>query len=68
MTWLKSDSDNDSEQNIIAHKCVKIYKNYVNLWVINGVLTIKNVFTTIRVVWVTAGMGLKRQNGQFKVF
>ena len=47
---------------------MKIYKNYVNLWVINGVLTIKNVFTTIRVVWVTAGMGLKRQNGQFKVF
>ena len=47
---------------------MKIYKNYVNLWVINGVLTIKNVFTTIRVVWATAGMGLKRQNGQFQVF
>ena len=33
MTKLKSDSDNDSEKNIIAHKCVRIYKNYANLWV-----------------------------------
>ena len=47
MTKLKSDSYNDSEKNIIAHKCVRIYKNYANLWVKNDVLTTKNVFTTI---------------------
>ena len=43
---------------------MKVYKNYVNLWVINGVLT-KKCFT---VVWVTTGMGQNRQNGQFKAF
>ena len=31
---------------ISEHKC----KNYVNLWVINGVLTLKNIFTAIKVV------------------
>ena len=40
----------------------------MNLWVINGVLTIKNVFTAIRVVWVNGGSGQKPQHGQFKVF
>ena len=40
----------------------------MNLWVINGVLTIKNVFATIRVVWVTFGGGLKSRDGQFKIF
>ena len=47
---------------------VRIYKNYANLWVINGVLTIKMVFATNRVVWVTTGAGQKSQNGQFKGF
>ena len=41
---------------------------HLNLWIINDVLTIKNVFTTIRVVWASGGSGLKPQNGQFKVF
>ena len=41
---------------------------HTNLWVINYVLTIKNVFAAIRVVWVSGGSGLKPQNGQFKVF
>ena len=31
----------------------------------DNVLT-KNVFTAIRVVWVSAGSGQKPQNGQFK--
>ena len=41
---------------------------HVNLWIINGVLTIKNVFTAIRVVQVSGGSGKKPQNSQFKVF
>ena len=41
---------------------------YVNLEIINDVLTIKNVFTAIRVVWVSGGSGQKPQNGQFKAF
>ena len=28
----------------------------------------KNVFTAIRVVWVSRGSGQKPQNGQFKAF
>ena len=32
------------------------------------VLTIRNVFTAIRVVWVSGGSGQKPQNGQFKAF
>ena len=40
----------------------------MNLWIINDVLTIKNVFTAIRVVWVSGGSGQKPQNGQFKAF
>ena len=40
----------------------------MNLWIINDVLTIKNVFTAIRVVQVSGGSGQKPQNGQFKVF
>ena len=35
---------------IICDYFVRIYKNYANLWVINGVLTIKNVFAADRVV------------------
>ena len=35
-----------------------------NKWCFNN----KNVFTTIRVVWVTTDDGLKPQNGQFKIF
>ena len=34
-----------------------------NKWCFNN----KNVFTTIHVVWVTTGDGLKSQNGQFKI-
>ena len=52
-------NDNDSEWNIIALKCViicdyflRIYKNYANLLVINGDLTIKFFFATNRVVWL----------------
>ena len=41
---------------------------YVNLEIINDVLTIKNVFTAIRVVWVSGGSGQKLQNGQCKAF
>ena len=41
---------------------------YANLWVINGVLAIKNIFTTTRVVSVTTGDGLKSQNVQFEIF
>ena len=37
----------------------------MNLWVINDVLTIKNVFTDIRVVKVSGSSGQKPQNGQF---
>ena len=40
----------------------------MNLEIINDVLTIKNVFTAIRVVWVNGGSGQKPQNGQFKAF
>ena len=40
----------------------------MNLWVINDALTIQNVFTAIRVVWVSRSSGLKPQNGQFKIF
>ena len=40
----------------------------MNLWITNGVLTIKNIFTVIRVVWESGGSGLKPQNGQFKIF
>ena len=40
----------------------------MNLEIINDVLTIKNVFTAIRVVWVSRGSGQKPQNGQFKAF
>ena len=47
---------------------MRIYKHYANLWVINGVLTIKMFFGTDRVVWVTTGAGQKSQNGQFKGF
>ena len=60
---------------IIYDYFLRIYKNYVNLmrihlnsWIINNVLIIKNVFTTIRVVWASGGSGLKPQNDQFKVF
>ena len=38
---------------IICDYFVRIYKNYANLWVINGVLTIKMFFDTDRVVWVS---------------
>ena len=47
---------------------MRIYKHYANLWVINGVLTIKMFFGTDRVVWVTTGARQKSQNGQFKGF
>ena len=40
----------------------------MNLWKTNGVLTIKNLFTAIRVVWESGGSRLKPQNIQFKVF
>ena len=40
----------------------------MNLLIINDVLTIKDVFTAIRVVWVSGGSRKKPQNGQFKVF
>ena len=40
----------------------------MNSYIINDVLTKKNVFTTIGVVGGTGGSGLKPQNGQFKVF
>ena len=53
---------------IICDCFVSIYKNYENLWVINGVLTIKMFFGTDGVVWVTTGAGQKSQNGQFKGF
>ena len=41
---------------------------YVNLWIPNDVLRIKNVFTAIRVVCVSGESGQKPQNGQFKAF
>ena len=41
---------------------------HVNLWIINDVLTIKNVFAAFRLVWISGGSGQKPQNGQFKVF
>ena len=40
----------------------------MNLWIPNYVLTIKNVFTAIRVACVSGGSGQKPQNGQFKAF
>ena len=33
----------------------------MNLWIINNVSTIKNVFTTIRVVWVSGGSRLRNR-------
>ena len=53
---------------IICDYFVRIYKNYANLWVINGVLTIKMFFATDRVVWVTGVDGIKttkRKNSKF---
>ena len=50
---------------------LKIYENYVNSFEFidnKWCLTIKNVFTTIRVVGGTGGSELKPQNDQFKVF
>ena len=44
---------------IICDYLVRIYKNYTNLWVINGVLTIKMFFATDRVVWVVGVGGIK---------
>ena len=44
---------------IICDYFVRIYKNYANLWVINGVLTIKMFFATNRVVWVLGVDGIK---------
>ena len=46
---------------IICDYFVRIYKNYANLWVINGVLTIKMFFATNRVVWQTEWDGSKRK-------
>ena len=40
----------------------------MNLWIKNDFLTIKKVFTTIRLVWVSGGSELKPQNGQFQAF
>ena len=42
---------------IICDNFVRIYKYHANLWVINGVLTIKNVFGTNRVVYILPGRG-----------
>ena len=53
---------------IICDYFLRIYKNYANLRVINGVLRIKLFFATDRAVWVTTGAAQKSQNGQFKVF
>ena len=47
---------------IICDYFVRIYKNYANLWVINGVLTIKMFFATDRVVWVTGVDRPKRKS------
>ena len=49
---------------------MRTYKNYVNSFEFidnKWCLTVKNVFTTIRIVGGTEGSGLKPQNGQFKV-
>ena len=40
---------------IICDYFVKIYKNYSNLWVINGALINKNIFNTNRVVYSVMG-------------
>ena len=52
---------------IICDYFVRIYKYYANLWVINGVLTIKNVFGTNRVVYILPrrGKNLKMVNLRF---
>ena len=46
---------------------VKIYKNYANLWIINGVLTIKMFFATNRVVYILGLSGSKRQNEKLEI-
>ena len=40
---------------------------YANLWVINDVLTLKNVLLLLSSI-VTTVVGLKSQNSQFKIF
>ena len=55
---------------IICDYFVRTYKNYVNSFEFidnKWCLTVKNVFTTIRIVGGTEVSGLKPQNGQFKV-
>ena len=46
---------------------VRIYKNYADLWVINAVLTIQNVFAADRVVKVTGGMGQNQKTKKIEI-
>ena len=41
---------------------------HVNLWIINDVLTIKNVFTAIRVVWIIGESWQKTQIVRLRYF
>ena len=54
------------KKHISEHK----YKNYVNFYefIDNKCFNNKNVFTAIRVVWVSGGSGQEPQNGQFMAF